>query len=706
MKTFKTLVRKLPKSTVVFAFGRFNPYTSGHDLLTNKVKSIAASLEADHVIVLSKSQDSDKNPLSVEKRLYWAKKISKGTNFIPATDELPSFMHFVGRLNRKYKNIIMVAGSDRVAEYEDRLNKYNGKSYQYDSIKVVSVGDRDPDSESISGISGTKMREFARKSDFESFKKCIPKSLSLFDAKRYFSDVQNGLGITSIQEQIKLEIAPEREAFYQGKLYKVDDIVEDDKGIYEVLDIGSNYLTVITEDGVISKKWPDKVKISKSEYHPKYFNIESLPVEVQESFRKTNESYINGEFKDKLALVSSFININKYFVTFNKECVEKAYSLLENINQIENHSYIKELIEMSANSSDKQKIAVIIANTFGEAVRGMSPEELVNDALTRAKTIKLTSKSRKAFHNMLKIAKDAGINYDQSLVEEESEEHWSQHIGHNEYRVMSNGKTVKTFKGETAKEDADKHVSELKNHKKINEAEEHSHEHVMKKINDGHWEAKDDVKVGKHVQIVDLTKKDKPTKHVYIKEADSLNDFTIDDGEQSLEDTLSDEDLESIINTHLDFEEDYLDAYDDEELSIIDADTGEEVACCSQEDEELSEEAVQKLNEVLTRPERIRAKIRFARTKAKRERRLELALKRKGDNKTINKRARRLAVKALKRRLAKKPLDKLSVAEKERLEQRLSKSKAILNRLSVKLIPRVKQLEKDRLNHKSFTKEQ
>ena len=75
MKLYKSLVKSLPKKTVVFSYGRFNPYTIGHELLVNRVKDIAKSVSADHIIALSKSKDSKNNPLSIDKKLYWANKL-------------------------------------------------------------------------------------------------------------------------------------------------------------------------------------------------------------------------------------------------------------------------------------------------------------------------------------------------------------------------------------------------------------------------------------------------------------------------------------------------------------------------------------------------------------------------------------------------------------------------------------------------------
>ena len=66
-----------------------------------------------------------------------------------------------------YKNLVMVAGSDRVTEFQTLLDKYNNTKgrhgeYKFDTIKVVSAGERDADAEGDSGASGTKMREYAQ----------------------------------------------------------------------------------------------------------------------------------------------------------------------------------------------------------------------------------------------------------------------------------------------------------------------------------------------------------------------------------------------------------------------------------------------------------------------------------------------------------------------------------------------------------------
>jgi len=162
------------------------------------------------------------------------------------------------------------------------------------------------------------------------------------------------------------------------------------------------------------------------------------------------------------------------------------------------------------------------------------------------------------------------------------------------------------------------------------------------------------------------------------------------------EDNLSDTDIDLLINTMTD--DDLFEAYEDSELALIDEETGEEL-------ENFDDNPSSQINEVLSRAERIRAKIRFAKTKSKRQNKAKLALRRTSSNETINKRARRLAVTLFKKRMLRgRPLSSVGVAEKERMEKTIQKRKAVLNRVAMKLTSRVRQIEKSRLNHHKFTK--
>ena len=164
----------------VFTFGRMNPPTTGHEKLIHKTHAIAKSKGSKANIVLSHSHDSKKNPIPQDHKIGYVKKIHSGVEVSGSSKEHPTFMHHAKKAHEAgHSHLHMVAGSDRVKEYQSTLNKYNGHPdhYNFKSITVHSAGHRDPDGEGVSGISGTKMRDHAKSGDHKSFKAGLPKSL-------------------------------------------------------------------------------------------------------------------------------------------------------------------------------------------------------------------------------------------------------------------------------------------------------------------------------------------------------------------------------------------------------------------------------------------------------------------------------------------------------------------------------------------------
>ena len=178
-----TLDEAVKTDTVVMTFGRMNPMTIGHEKLVDKIIKEAKSRNAEPMVFLSHSSGAksksgkgavNKDPLSYDDKIKYA---TKAFGSVVKKTPLKILMLIVKSLSGTYKNLVMVAGSDRVDEYTTLLNKYNGKDYTFDSIEVISAGQRDPDEEGASGISGTKMREFAVAGDLKKFTSGLPKAL-------------------------------------------------------------------------------------------------------------------------------------------------------------------------------------------------------------------------------------------------------------------------------------------------------------------------------------------------------------------------------------------------------------------------------------------------------------------------------------------------------------------------------------------------
>jgi len=159
---------------------------------------------------------------------------------------------------------------------------------------------------------------------------------------------------------------------------------------------------------------------------------------------------------------------------------------------------------------------------------------------------------------------------------------------------------------------------------------------------------------------------------------------------------LTEEEIDEIVNSVTD--EDIEDLYEEDELVLVYDDDGEEIP-------PLEEEAKYDLMEVLSRTERMRGKMRLRKTAAKRGRSTKIALKRFSNPETINKRARRLAIKLMKKRMLRgRDPSKVSVGEKERIEKTMAKRKDVINRVAQRLVSRVRKVEKSRMSHGKVTK--
>ena len=202
MKTFLDLLQEDKSGDVhhVMAFGRMNPPTTGHLKVIDKVKEVAAKHNAAHTVVTSHSQDKNKNPLSAAQKIKHLKRYSPGKNFAASNKEHPSFLHHAAKLHKQgVTHLHMVVGSDRVAEVKEKLNKYNGTHpgalYNFKKIHVHSAGQRDPDAEGTSGMSGTKMRQHAKNKDIKSFRQGVPSHVSDSHTKELMHDTRTGMGI-------------------------------------------------------------------------------------------------------------------------------------------------------------------------------------------------------------------------------------------------------------------------------------------------------------------------------------------------------------------------------------------------------------------------------------------------------------------------------------------------------------------------------
>ena len=252
-------------------FGRMNPPTIGHGKLLDKLAATAG--RAPYRIYLSQSADSNNNPLTYSDKVKFARKMfPRHARSIMVDKKVITPFHALSAMyNAGFKKVVMVAGSDRVKEYDLRLNKYNGKKGSHGffnfegGIKVVSAGQRDPDGKGAEGASGTKQRGYAKSNDFTGFSQGLTKAISNPDAKKMFNAVRSGMGLKEEHEfkrHIQLETVSEtREAFVKGELFELGEqiVIKKTSEVGKITVIGSNYVIVETSNKT-TRQWLDSVE--------------------------------------------------------------------------------------------------------------------------------------------------------------------------------------------------------------------------------------------------------------------------------------------------------------------------------------------------------------------------------------------------------------------------------------------------------------
>ena len=249
------------KGTLTVAFGRFNPPTTGHEKLLNTVAS--SSDDGDYVIIPSRSQDKKKNPLDPDMKVSVMKQMfpQHSEKIINDPGNKTIFDILKRAHNDGYAGVRIVGGADRQKEFDKLVNNYNGKMYQFDNIEVRSAGDRDPDSDSVEGMSASKQRKAAAENDFDNFLKGVPTSMNKKAARELFDNVRKSM---NIKEGWNLwEIAPKfdwknlRENYLNKKVFNIGETVQNiNTGLIgRIIRRGTSYLICVTEDKIMFKSW-------------------------------------------------------------------------------------------------------------------------------------------------------------------------------------------------------------------------------------------------------------------------------------------------------------------------------------------------------------------------------------------------------------------------------------------------------------------
>ena len=254
------------KGTLTLAFGRFNPPHAGHQQLMDIAAAAAAEEESDYIIVPSRSQDTKKNPLDADTKVSVMRQMFPQHSERIVNDGANRTIFDVLKKahNDGYTNVRIVAGQDRVKEFDKLSQNYNGQLYQFDNMEVVSSGDRDPDSDGVEGLSSSRMRLAAAEGDFKTFRAGLPEGIPRKSAMGLFDTVRQSMKVKEMKEFWNIwEIAPKydlenlRESYIAKQIFNIGDRVENlNTGLIgRIIRRGANHLICVSESNIMFKSW-------------------------------------------------------------------------------------------------------------------------------------------------------------------------------------------------------------------------------------------------------------------------------------------------------------------------------------------------------------------------------------------------------------------------------------------------------------------
>ena len=216
----------------------------------------------------SRSQDPKKNPLDPDMKISYMKKMfSDFEEEIINDSEMKTIFDVLSTaFEDGYKNVNIIVGADRQAEFENLAQKYNGELYDFDNIRVISAGVRDSDAEGVEGMSASKLRKAVLDDDMVAFKKGTPKGLKDADVQALFDAVRTGMNAKKkkVKESYELwEVAPRidqtglRENYVKKNIFNIGDLVENlNTGLVgRIIRRGANHLICLTTEQNMFKSW-------------------------------------------------------------------------------------------------------------------------------------------------------------------------------------------------------------------------------------------------------------------------------------------------------------------------------------------------------------------------------------------------------------------------------------------------------------------
>ncbi len=315
--------------TLTLAFGRFNPPHAGHGKVLDAAEKAAAG--GDIKIYPSRRVNNTTDPIPPDMKISYLRKMYPDyeDNIINDPEMRSIFNVLMAADEEGYKSVNIIAGSDRIAEYEKIAVEYNGQEkngvvyFDFpDGIRTITAGDREDDET----LTASTQRQAVLDDDMATFKRNLPKGFDAADAQALFDAVRQGLSAKKEgkkEKEAKEEIDPWmvaprlhsrelRENYFKKNIFNVGDMVESlNTGLIgKIIRRGTNYLISVTEDNMMFKSWTHDLAEYTEKHMERRMRDEKHPNMLVGTggARKNVQAMVHGQKKIKNFNIREFIN--------------------------------------------------------------------------------------------------------------------------------------------------------------------------------------------------------------------------------------------------------------------------------------------------------------------------------------------------------------------------------------------------------------
>lgn len=257
MKQFKEYLKE-STGKITITFGKFNVPSIENEKIINLVHETA---QGGPYRIYTSQECNENYPLSYSNKIKFMRKTfprharsiisdSKITDLHSALDSL---------YEQGYKEVNLVL-PNASKELSESVNTQNKTRYNFKAINIISVDTHDVEA---------KMIEAVKNNNFELFSNSLPTTLK--EGQKLFNVIRSSLGLKetfNFRQHIQLPtVSKEREAYVNGELFKVGDVVEvkESKEIGQIQRLGSNYVIIETYEGNKQRKWlRDLIKVEEA----------------------------------------------------------------------------------------------------------------------------------------------------------------------------------------------------------------------------------------------------------------------------------------------------------------------------------------------------------------------------------------------------------------------------------------------------------